>query len=86
MISERLALFIPCFFLFSILGLIAQVISKQSFIGTYGLEYVLWALIIGLLISNTIGVPDFLKPAIRTELFIKIGLVLLGGEILYLDR
>jgi uncharacterized integral membrane protein (TIGR00698 family) len=51
--------------------------------GTYGLEYVLWALIIGLVISNTIGVPDFLKPAIRTELFIKIGLVLLGAEILF---
>ena len=83
MISGKLALFIPCFFLFSILSLIAQVISKQSFFGTYGLEYVLWALIIGLLISNTIGVPDFLKPAIRTELFIKIGLVLLGGEILF---
>ena len=82
-ISGKLALFIPCFFLFSILGLIAQIISKQSFMGTYGLEYVLWALIIGLLISNTIGVPDFLKPAIRTELFIKIGLVLLGAEILF---
>jgi uncharacterized integral membrane protein (TIGR00698 family) len=65
------------------LGLIAQIISKQSFMGTYGLEYVLWGLIIGLLISNIIGVPNFLKPAIRTELFIKIGLVLLGAEILF---
>jgi len=65
------------------LGLVAQVISKQSFMRTYGLEYVLWALIIGLIISNTIGVPNFLKPAIKTELYIKIGLVLLGAEILF---
>jgi len=79
----RLSTFIPSFFLLSILGLVAQVISKQSFMGTYGLEYVLWALIIGLIISNTIGVPDFLKPAMKTELYIKIGLVLLGGEILF---
>lgn len=82
-IQGKLSTFIPCFFIFSMLGLIAQVISKQSFMGTYGLEYVLWALIIGLIISNTIGVPNFLKPAIRTELFIKIGLVLLGAEILF---
>lgn len=82
-IQDRLSTFIPAFLLFSMLGLVAQVISKQSFMGTYGLEYVLWALIIGLIISNTIGVPDFLKPAIKTELYIKIGLVLLGAEILF---
>jgi uncharacterized integral membrane protein (TIGR00698 family) len=82
-IQDRLSTFIPAFFLFSMLGLVAQVISKQSFMGTYGLEYVLWALIIGLIISNTIGVPNFLKPAIKTELYIKIGLVLLGAEILF---
>jgi len=78
-----LSTFIPSFFIFSFLGLLAQIISKQSFMGTYGLEYVLWALIIGLIISNTIGVPTFLKPAIKTELYIKIGLVLLGSEILF---
>lgn len=82
-IQDRLSTFIPAFLLFSMLGLVAQVISKQSFMGTYGLEYVLWALIIGLIISNTIGVPNFLKPAIKTELYIKIGLVLLGAEILF---
>ena len=82
-IRGKLAYFVPSFFIFSLLGLIAQVISKQSIMGTYGLEYVLWALIIGLLISNTIGVPDFVRPAIRTEMFIKIGLVLLGAEILF---
>ena len=82
-IQGKLSTFIPAFLIFSVLGLVAQVISKQSFIGTYGLEYVLWALIIGLIISNTIGVPDFLIPAIKTELYIKIGLVLLGAEILF---
>ena len=79
----KVSRFIPSFLIFSTLGLMAQIISKQSFMGTYGLEYVLWALIIGLLISNTIGVPTFLKPAIKTELYIKIGLVLLGSEILF---
>jgi len=74
--------YLPAFVVFSILGLVAQVISKQYFVGTYGLEYVLWALVIGLVISNTVGLPAILKPAIRTELYIKTGLVLLGAEIL----
>jgi uncharacterized membrane protein YadS len=34
-------------------------------------------------ISNLSGVPGWLKGAIKTELFIKIGLVLLGAEILF---
>ncbi len=36
----------------------------------------------GLIISNTIGTPAFLKPAMLTEFFIKTGLVLLGAEVL----
>lgn len=75
--------YLPAFALFSMLGLVAQVISKQYFVGIYGLEYVLWALIIGLVISNTVGLPAFLKPAIRTELYMKTGLVLLGAEIMF---
>jgi uncharacterized integral membrane protein (TIGR00698 family) len=79
----KLSTFVPSFLLFSMLGLLAQLISRQTFMGSYGLEYVLWALVIGLVISNTVGVPKFLKSAIKTELYIKIGLVLLGAEILF---
>ena len=44
---------------------------------------VFWALLFGLLISNTVGVPEWLKTAVKTEFFIKIGLVLLGAEVLF---
>ena len=47
------------------------------------LEWAFWALIIGLLIANTVGVPKWLKPAIRTEFFIKTGLVIFGFSILF---
>jgi uncharacterized integral membrane protein (TIGR00698 family) len=43
----------------------------------------MWALLVGLLISNTIGTPGWLKAGAKTELFIKIGLVLMGAEILF---
>jgi len=66
-----------------ILSVIAAIIGGNSTISYYGLETVFWALILGLLVSNTIGVPGWLKEAVRTEYFIKIGLVLLGAEILF---
>src|SRR4030042_234978 len=66
-----------------ILSLIASIIRGKSTISYYGLEPVFWALILGLLISNTVGVPGWLKEAVKTEYFIKIGLVLLGAEILF---
>jgi len=52
-------------------------------ITTYGLEYVLWCLFIGLFISNVIGLPEWLKPAVQTEFYIKVGLVILGSGILF---
>jgi len=66
-----------------LLAFLALLISNHKTINEWGLEYVLWALIFGLLISNTVGTPKWLKPAVKTELFIKIGLVLLGAEILF---
>jgi uncharacterized integral membrane protein (TIGR00698 family) len=66
-----------------ILSLIAGIIGGNSTISYYGLETVFWALLLGLLISNTVGVPGWLKEAVKTEYFIKIGLVLLGAEILF---
>ena len=44
---------------------------------------ILIPLALGLLVSNTIGTPNWLLAGSRTELFIKTGLVLLGAEILF---
>ena len=60
----------------------AYVLAGQQVIKQYNLEYALWALLIGLLISNTVGTPASLKTAACTEFFIKTGLVLLGAEVL----
>ncbi|TAL25419.1 MAG: putative sulfate exporter family transporter [Nitrospirae bacterium] len=66
-----------------ILANISQFIAGNSTVNYYGLEYVIFALIIGLLISNVIGVPKWLMEAVRTEYFIKTGLVILGAGILF---
>jgi uncharacterized integral membrane protein (TIGR00698 family) len=75
--------FIAGFPVIFILSLIAGIIGGNSTINYWGLETVFWALLLGLLISNTVGVPEWLKEAVKTEYFIKIGLVLLGAEILF---
>ena len=48
-----------------------------------GFGYAAWAILLGLLISNTIGTPEWVKPALNTPFYIKTGLVLLGAEILF---
>ncbi|MGB7325288.1 MAG: putative sulfate exporter family transporter [Rubripirellula sp.] len=60
----------------------AYVLASQSVVKSYNLEYALWALLVGLIISNTVGTPKILNPAILTEFYIKTGLVLLGAEVL----
>jgi uncharacterized integral membrane protein (TIGR00698 family) len=66
-----------------VLSALAFFVAGNATIGYYGLEVVFWALLFGLLISNTVGVPEWLKTAVKTEFFIKIGLVLLGAEVLF---
>lgn len=66
-----------------ILSALAFFVAGNSTVNYYGLEVVFWALIFGLVISNIFGIPDWLKTAIKTEFFIKIGLVLLGAEVLF---
>ncbi len=65
------------------LAVIAWTIGSQQHLAHHGFNYVIWALGLGLAVSNTVGTPKWLVPALRSELFIKTGLVLLGAEILF---
>jgi uncharacterized integral membrane protein (TIGR00698 family) len=50
------------------------------------IEYVLWAILIGLFISNVVGVAEIFKPGIATyEFWLKTGIVLLGSRFLLGD-
>ncbi len=77
--AKYLAAF-PLLFIFSVL---AFLLGNQSTMRGYGLDNVVWALIIGLVVSNVVGKPAWVSRATKTELFIKTGLVLLGAEILF---
>ena len=74
--------FIVAFIGVFVLAVLSYLFAAQSDMKSLGISYAVWAILLGLIISNTIGVPAWLKPAIQTEYFIKTGLVLLGAEIL----
>ncbi|MGD9303788.1 MAG: putative sulfate exporter family transporter, partial [Desulfobacterales bacterium] len=75
--------YIPGFLLIYVIAFISMVISKQAFINKWGISYVLFALVFGLIISNIFKVPKMLKAAGQTEFFIKIGLVCMGATIMF---
>src|SRR5258707_10509159 len=50
------------------------------------IEYVLWAIVLGLVISNTVGVPEIFRSGVATyEFWLKAGIVLLGARFLLGD-
>ena len=80
--GEKVKKFLPAFIVLFVLSIVVRLISADFTLNRY-LEWAFWALIVGLLISNTVGVPSWLKPAVRTEFYIKTGLVIMGFSVLF---
>jgi len=81
--GRPLAPFFKGFIFVFMVAVLAYFASAQATAKHYGLGYAAWAILFGMLISNTVGTPEWVKPAVQTEYFIKTGLVLLGAEILF---
>lgn len=74
--------YVPAFLGLFVLAVLVRLISAEYTMNRY-LEWAFWAIIVGLLISNTVGVPAWLKPAVQTEFYIKAGLVIMGFSVLF---
>ncbi len=81
--GENIGKFLGGFTFVFILAVLAFLISNQVNIKGSGIGYAAWAILLGLIVSNTVGTPGFAKPAVQTEYYIKTGLVLLGAKILF---
>lgn len=66
-----------------IVSVLAMTMGNQTEMRYYGVGVEPWAIILGMLIANTVGTPNWVKPSLQVEFFIKTGLVLLGAEILF---
>ena len=65
------------------LAWLSQVIAGNVKVNELGLEYVIFALVLGLALNHAFILPAWLREAVRTEFYIKTGLVILGAGILF---
>jgi len=92
-ISTRFLRLIPGVALLAVIGFAGKLLEKN--INLYAkshhwtipnIEYVLWAILIGLAISNIFGLAEIFKPGVATyEFWLKAGIVLLGSRFLLGD-
>src|ERR1700732_4431879 len=90
---RRIARLVPGLFLLIAVGYAGKFVEQS--IARYGkahhltlpnIEYVLWAILIGLVISNTVGIPAAFRPGLATyEFWLKAGIVLLGSRFILGD-
>ncbi|MGX5690869.1 YeiH family protein [Arcticibacter tournemirensis] len=68
-----------------VLTLLALFLAGNKQVKALNLEAVIFSLSIGLIISNVFRLPAWFRETLSTELFVKIGLVLLGTSIIFSD-
>lgn len=63
----------------------ALILAGNSQVKAINLEAVIFSLGLGLIIGNFFKLPEWLRSSLSTELFVKIGLVLLGTGVIFSD-
>jgi uncharacterized integral membrane protein (TIGR00698 family) len=66
-------------------ALVAMIVTGNAFIKGLGLEAVIFSLTFGLIIGNMIKLPEWFRSILSAEMFVKIGLVLLGTGVIFGD-
>ncbi|CAI2768994.1 YeiH family protein [Flavobacterium collinsii] len=67
------------------LTILALIISGNTILKGLNLEAVIFSLIIGLCLGNFFILPRWFRSSLSTEVFVKIGLVLLGTTVIFSD-
>ena len=73
--------FLPGFLVVFVGSLLVFFLAAWKVMETYNVEAPLLALIAGLVVSNAVKIPAWLRDALRTEYYIKTGIVLLGATL-----
>jgi uncharacterized membrane protein YadS len=77
----KLTQFIPGFVTLFLGSLLIFIASGWKVMEDLNVEAPLLALLVGLVISNLMRMPEWIKSALRTEYYIKVGIVLLGATL-----
>ena len=78
-LGHSLRAFLPAFAFIYLLSLGINVLGAWEKAATFTLEPPLVALLIGLFISNVLGLPRWMDAGFRVEFYVKTGIVLLGA-------
>ena len=65
--------------------LLALILAGNAQIKGLNLEAVIFSLALGLVVSNVFDLPAWIRESLTAELFVKIGLVLLGASVIFGD-
>ncbi len=85
LLGKNLKALLVVFPLVYFLTLFALVLAGNAGVKSFNLEAVIFSLVIGLVISNFFKLPAWFKEALNTEMYVKIGLVLLGTTVIFGD-
>jgi uncharacterized membrane protein YadS len=80
-LGHRARDFLPSFVFLYLLSVAVFAIGQWDQAATYNLEPPLVALVLGLVLSNVVGLPRFLDAGFRVEFYVKTGIVLLGATL-----
>ena len=64
-----------------VISLVIAIFGSNKFMKDFQLETPLLALLFGMLVSNTVTLPDWFKTALRTEFYVKTGIILMGATL-----
>lgn len=64
-----------------VLSIVVTFLGSNTFIKSLQLETPILALFIGLLLGNTVKLPAWFQPALRTEYYVKTGIILMGATL-----
>lgn len=75
----KLSKFVPAFVFLYVMSILMFAIAGWANAAKFNMEPPLVALVVGLVVANTVGLPAWMDSAFRVEYFIKVGIVLLGA-------
>ena len=80
-IGIPLARFLPSFLIVFVISAVIFMIGQWDQSDHYNLEPPLVALALGLIVANTVRLPEWFSAGLRVEFYVKVGIVLLGATL-----
>lgn len=85
LVSKKLKSLAGTILILFLISLLSLILSGYAPIKYYGFEYVIFALVAGIIVRNFIKLPGWISQNLHSEFFIKTGLVILGSGVIFGD-